>query len=230
MEDENPEQEADVTTEEAVSSEESAPVSTEAKKPVAVFYDTESLNGRMDRHYNAQLKKRFDGMTEEEIANAIAESRKLKEEAEARRREQLSKEERIQEELQKTNAALQTAEERREEAELKMHITEICAGRGIKNLRYARYHLEEIARSTPEGEQFDEEAALDALLENPQERAALGVDGPPSEERSPVSTSPVQGASPTSAEPRSGGPKDAFEEDAESFRRRLLDLGVGNVA
>ncbi len=161
---------------------------------------------------------------------ALTEAKKLKDEDEERRRQDLSEQEKLKEDLAKAEAAQLAAEEERDYASFQAHVGKLGAKLGIKNLEYAEHLVSVKADALPEGEQLDAEAYLTELTaEGSEHRAPLGVAAPVVTETTPVTTTTDPNAPPPAAPAPGGGtgdPADANSLDAEGWAKRKAALGI----
>lgn len=149
--------------------------------------------------------------------------------AETARTESLTREQQLTEELATANAATAQAEEAAELAQFQALIHSTCSSMGIRNTAYAEHMVLDAAmRSTDE--EFDEQAYLKSLLEDPAQASALGIVAT---ESTGVTTVPGEGNDdpPPADPPAPPGATNAMNMTAEQYRtyRKTITGGGGST-
>jgi multidrug efflux pump subunit AcrA (membrane-fusion protein) len=195
------------------------PVATteEAATSEKIVLTSAQLADRMNRHTRSQLKKEL-GVDDPALIKAqLAKLATYETEREKARLEQLSAEQRAQEEWSKLEADLAAAKRRAEDLEVEARVARAAVDSGIRNLAYAQFRLgQEVAA----GRQVDEREFLATLAKDPVERAALGIPMPagPGVQPSLPTTSPGNGTPPPAPTAGTVAPKKtAFDMTAAEW-------------
>lgn len=202
---------------------EAAPQSAEKEKE-EIRLTTKQLNERLARASRSQLKDLFGTDDVEAIRAQHARLKELQDQEEKRKREAMSEQQRLAADLEAERKAKLEAEERLAELKLQSHISEVCAGLGIKNTKFARFLVETEAGSLAEGKELDVEGFLKERLGDPQTQAAFGVSvASPKTEKAPVTTSPdpAKGAPPPPAPGAQPSGKKVSEMTPAEFQAHL---------
>lgn len=146
-----------------------------APQPFAVFESSDAFNKRMEREARKILKDAGIEGDPAAVKAAMDELAKLKAAQEEERKKQMSEADRLREERATFENQAKASMSRAEEAELKAHLYQVFAEKGIKNFDYALYKVTHKLGTLGENEELDERAFLDELLANATESAALGV-------------------------------------------------------
>lgn len=152
--------------------------------PKEIRLSNEQLTERLDRAKTSERKaflKSLGFESEEAARDAIKAG-------EAARAAQLTAEQRLAEQVNAEKLRADRAEAELTEARFTARLTQLCATRGITDMDYARYLVEQAADGQ---DGFDAAAFLDQQLQNPQRKLALGVQGPPTVVPTPANTTPV---------------------------------------
>jgi hypothetical protein len=161
----------------------------------------------------AEVQRRLNRLTELETAEAT------------RQREALTEQQRLQADLDKEKQRAAEAERQARAAGFRADVTAICASKGIRNVNYALFVVNE---QLPEAERAAKaDAHLTSLLDKPEYRSAFGIPSDPVVP-APVTTSPTPGQPPPDP-PRSGTPPpvvDAMGMSPEAFSAHLASLGA----
>jgi hypothetical protein len=208
-----------------------APKTEEPKKedaPEEIRLTSEQLRDRLERSRTAFL--RAHGFKDEDELKALKkrEEERSKAEDEARRAA-LSREQQLQEDLQREKDARLAAERQSQQVQFEREVATVCASLGVRNYDYALFEVGRArAAATPE-QPLDIAAWLQAQIEaKPAMRAALGLEAPPQSVTSPVTT--TVGGQVTSTAPRvtgPGAPKTAFDLDQAAWQAKREALGIG---
>jgi hypothetical protein len=194
-----------------------------APQPFAVFENSDAFNKRMEREAKKLLR---DAGLPDDTASVKAqldELAKLKAAQEEERKKQMTEADRLREERSQFEAQAKGAMSRAEEAELRAHLYQVFAEKGIKNFDYAFWAVTNKLSSLGETEELDERAFLDELLAS--QGAALGVvsaAAPTAPTQRPLTnTDPAKGP----VAPPAGGtpppPADAFAQTKDQFNSDL---------
>lgn len=200
------------------------PPAPEAEKPApaapfAVFPDADSFNSRVSRETRKQLRE-LGIESPDELKKLREEHQRLQEEAEKQRQAQMSEIEREREARQKFEREAADAMSSAEQAELKAHLYEVFAEKGIRNFDYALWEVTHKLAELEDDEQLDEYAFLDEIMEDPSKRVALGLEVA-NKAVGAHTTDDSKGPQPR---PPGGGtepPKDAFAKDSQEFKEEL---------
>jgi len=216
------------TNEETAPEEELSP----EPKPEALTFSKEALNERLERARSKAAKN----LAEELGFKSIDEMRDWKKQAdkqtkvaEEARKKELSEVELLREQYESALKAQEAAKAEKEQAliaaeaaEIKAHLTSLCAAKGIQNRDYAFFRLEEKVMALGDDEELDEGAFLDELLADDVQAAALGVKSDPTPKPANTST----GGSPAPKPEEKTDAFDASTASPEDFRKRLAALNV----
>ncbi len=188
------------------------------------------LDDRLSRARAASVRQMgsdFGIENEDQMRAVLERDRAAQTQAETDRQTAMTREQQLQEQLTASQAAQVVAEEAAEMAQFQALIHGTCNQMGIRNTAYAEHMiLDAAARSTED--EFDEKAFLEQLLQNPQQAAALGVDGPPTTETG-VTTVPGNGVDdpPAPTQPAPPGSTNAMKMTAEQYRAHRASLTGG---
>lgn len=183
-------------------------------EPAGITLSNAQLTERLDRAKASERKALLKSMGFES-EEALRASVKAAEDA---RQAQLTAEQRLNEQLATERARADKAETELTEARFTARLTQLCAARGIVDMDYARYLVEQAAGGQ---DNFDAGVFLDQQLQNPQRKLALGVSGPPVVVNSPTTNSPVNpNLAPPAPAPPNGqnGPVDTMKMSATEFK------------
>ena len=194
-------------------------------QPFAVFDSSDAFNKRMEREARRILKEQ--GIEDPAaVKQMLDDYAKIKAAQEEERKKQMTEVDRMREERNQFETSSKEAMSRAEEAELKAHLFQVFAEKGIRNFDYAFYKVSSKLAGLGETEELDERAYLDELLANETEKAALGLAAPaapaqPVQRQGVTTTDPAKG--PTA--PPAGGnpppPADAFSMKKDDFNADL---------
>lgn len=208
---------------------EAAPEAAKPVEPYAVFSSEDSLKTRMERHTRSTLKKEFGVESSDELKLKFAKLAELEAREEEQRKASMTREQQLQEEIEKMKAQMNEAMTLAEKAKFDAHTTRLYSKLGLKNADYATFKLASAVRE----EGFSDEAYLSALLEDPRERVALGVDEPAAAQPKTVTV----GATTTSLDnisapkpPKAGAPetiKSAYDLTPQEWQKRKQLYGLG---
>jgi hypothetical protein len=195
----------------------------------------EAFNERVARAARSQLEKELGVRDLSAVKDNLATLQQMKEAEEERKKQQMSELERAQTEANEAKQRATELEEARDAAQLKAHVTQLCAERGIRDVGYAEYKIMGKLAETPESEDLDEEKYLDELLQDERQRVALGVQNPaeppppPKAVDDPANTSPAAGGQHQQPKPPNAAPegeKDAFAMTDEEWQAKRKALGI----
>lgn len=198
--------------------------------PEPISMTTEQLNDRLTRDRQARLRE-MGFESEEALQAALKAGKDATEAEEERRREQLSNEAKLQEDLTSAQAAKTDAEAERDQAVFQYHVAQITTDLEIRNLDYAMHLVSQRLETVPDGEQLDVKEYLSELVkEGSQHRAPLGVAPPVEQVPAPAQTTPmVPGAAGQPTPPAAGGAPDsksALDMDAKEWAAKKASLGI----
>jgi len=190
-----PPQQPSVPSQPSVQSQPSVPSPTEE----TLTLPKSSFDDRLNRKGESAKKELLSSLGFESVDQLKKwkdEQDKLAEEAEQRRLQEMSDIERAQVEAKKAHEAQQLAEQKyqkaiaeKEEAETIAHIINVCASKNIKNTDYAIFRLRQAAgKLQNETDVIDENKFFDDLMENPAEKAALGLTVEPVQTQATTTT------------------------------------------
>lgn len=189
--------------------------------PFAVFPTADAFNDRVSRAARTQMAKDL-GMDPSQAKAALDRLAKIDADQKKKDEAELSDLERERKARTEAEAAKTAAEEGKAEAELNAHLLQVCAEKGIKNWKYAKFQILEKLDTLAEGEQLDERAYLDELAKEPTSAAALGLQAPaaPATHQQPATTTPAAGAPPGSP----GGPPAQAAPGTQPAAKSAFDL------
>jgi len=191
----------------------------------------EALKARLDREREKSLEAfvKSLGFDTLDAAHAWkAEADKAAKAAEDRKRAEMAELDRYKADLAEAQQAAAAADAKAKAAEAaaanaatQSRRLELLASKGVSNLRYGLFCLEQARASDPEA---DEGKVLDELLAKASEKAALGV-AQPTPVAQPAQTAPSQsGPAPTPASPQQSFDALAAAPDQWLARKRQLGL------
>lgn len=186
------------------------------------------LDDRLNRARSAHVRgigSDFGIENEDQMRVVLERDKAAQAQAETDRQASLSREQVLQEQLTTAQAATAQAEEAAEHAEFQALIQSRCNQMGIRNTAYAEHMVLDAAlRSTDD--EFDEQAYLQTLLEDPAQASALGIVAT---ESTGATTVPGHGQDdpppPTPATPP--GPVNAMTMTREEYAAFKRSTGVG---
>ncbi len=187
------------------------------------------LDDRLTRARAAHVRgigSDFGVENEEQMRIVLERDRAAQAQVEKDRKESLSREQQLQEQLATSQASQAAAEETAEGAQFQALILNRCNQLGIRNTAYAEHMvLDAAVRSTDE--EFDEEAYLQELLKDPAQASALGIV---TSESTGVTTVPGNGQDDPPAVDPKGPPAetDVMEMTTEEYRKFRSGLTGGS--
>ncbi len=199
-----------------------------------VFADSKALDARLDR---ARLNSRKKFLKEAgfESEEAFAAFKTAADEqaaaAEEARRSEMSEIERYKTDLEAANKATGEAQARAEAAEqaaedvrLELHLRQQCAQRGIANVDYALFKIDQKLAEMPNDEELDEGKFLDDLIADETQKGALGFVAPPPQEGAANTAASQDGPAP----PPEGdqGEKSALDMTADELRAEAAKYNI----
>lgn len=167
----------------------------------------------------AEIKIRLDRLTA------------LEAEEDKRKREQMTKEQQLQTDLEAANQRALRAEQVAETTRFQAMVAAECATAGVKNVRYAQFVIGEHRATLGKDQQaaLDVKGYLGELLKSDEYKTALGVAVPaPTEVKQGASTSPNPGA-PSPDPAKAGTPpptKSAMEMSDAEWKAHKATLGI----
>lgn len=206
----------------------SEPESKKEDAPDEIRLTSEQLKDRLERSRTSFL--RAHGFASEDDLKALKQrdTERAKAEDDARRAA-LSREQQLQEDLEKERQARVQAEQRATQVQYEREIATACASLGVRNYDYALFEVGRARAAAPADQPFDAAAWLAAQIEaKPAMRAALGLEPETQTVTAPVTT--TVGNGPTPPAPRTSGPPapaSAFTMDAETWQAKREALGIG---
>lgn len=210
----------------------------EAAKPIGqvpeayiAFPNEESFKTRMERHTRSTLKKEFGVESPDELKLKFSKLAELEAREEEQRKASMTREQQLTEEIETMKKTMSEAMTRAERSEFEARTTKLFSKLGIKQSDYATYRLQ----SAEKGEGFNEESYFQALLEDPRERIALGVDDITQAAQAPrqvtmgaTTTSLDNLSAPKPARAGAAEPiKSAFDLDDAAYKKRRQQYGLG---
>lgn len=199
--------------------------------PFAVFDTQEAFNDRVARAARAEMRTQFGVEDPAEVTRRLARLKELEDADAARRREELTATQRLEQDLATEKAARAAAEADRDNERFRATVSQECAALGIKNLKYAHFLVAEAAEALPDGQQLDPHVHLQGLLAKPEFKQAFGIESAPTVVAAPVSTSPNP-QNPAPPPPATGGTPNAADVmtmNPAAFREHLDKYGAGSV-
>lgn len=191
----------------------------------AVFPDADTFNKRMEREAKRILKEQ--GIEDPAaVRTQLAEYTALKAAQEEERKKQMTEVDRMREERNTFEAGQNKAITRAEEAELRAHLYQVFAEKGIKNFDYAFWAVTNKLATLGDAEELDERLFLDEMLKDASHQAALGVAAAAAPTVTPARV-PVTNTDPSKGPvaPPAGGtppvPGDAFAKTRGDFAADL---------
>jgi len=195
---------------------------------------SEQLNDRLARDRSAQLQRMgFD--SEADLVAMQERDRAATEAAEAARQEQLTNEQRLQEDLVARTAERDQALADGADLRFQGHVAGVCASLGVSNVPYAQYEIARAAEALPDGQDLDVQAWLQERMdpeaaEHASLRGALGVaEAPVVPAPAPATTVPVPGVTPPRPPPAGGTAptgEDVFAMSDADWRAKQEALGI----
>lgn len=169
--------------------------------------------------------------SEEALQAALKAGKDASDAEEERRREQLSNEAKLQEDLTAAQAAKTNAESERDDAVFQYHVAQITTELEIRNLDYAMHLVSQKLETVPDGEQLDvKEYLAELVAEGSQHRAPLGVAPPVQQVPDPANTTPTAPGAPGQPTPPAPGgtpdQKSALDMDAKEWAAKKASLGI----
>ena len=175
------------------------------------------LNMRLEQVKRSTLKALgFD--SEDQAKERLGSLKKLEDEAEDRRKAQLSEVEREKERATKAEQQRDAARQRADATERSSKVTRACAERGIKNLDYAEYVLSKAELASDFGKLLD-----GMMTERPDLKAALQLTVPTTTTTPPNTTDGKPPPAPTPPAPPS---TDAMAMKPEDWAKERSRLGI----
>lgn len=209
----------------AVTSAGAAAAAAEAKQ--VVTFDEQGLSERMERAKRSAIQKKikeYGFESEDQLKGYLEEARALKEKAEERRLAEMSELERERQGREAAERRAQEMEERAHMVQIDNHLMQVCNEHGVRDWKYFKYRVLDRANTLTEGEELDEVQFLQELLQDPSQRAALGVPAVQPEAvqsvQSPAHTTPVTNPRPGTY----GGPPSAPSTAQPSQHKTSFDL------
>lgn len=197
-----------------------------------LYFSKDAFNERLQRaQKTAQEKflKEHGFNSADEFVAWKETNEKLNAEIEERKRSEMTELEKYKADLEAIQQEKTTLEQQakqteleREAAVIKAHLTKLCLDKGIKNTDYAFYKIENALNDLDENDELDEVAFLDKLMENEDEKKALGFSSAPIIKQ--ANTSTKEGPDPKPQGKQEG--YDALKASKEEHRARLEALGV----
>ena len=191
---------------------------------------SEQMNDRLQRDRNAQAKAR--GFADVAAMDAALEAGKAAATAaETARREQLTKEAKLEEDLAAANTKATEAQEAADYSAFQAHVGRIAVDLNVKNLEYAEHLVAKAAEALPEGQELDVKVFLTGLVaEGSVHQAALGVAPPVETVTPPVVTAPGNpNVAPPAPAPPGGtgtGAKKASQMTDKEWAAHKATLGI----
>lgn len=195
-------------------------------EPFASFATQAQFEERVSRAARAALRDKF-GLEEADLTARLARAKELEDAETARKRQELTDQQRVEKDLADEKALRVKAEEAANQLRFEKTVATSSAQLGIKNVKYAQFVVAEAAEALPEGQQLDVDVYLKDLLGKDEFKSALGVAAPAVETRgTPVNTSPNPGQEPPPPPRGNGAPVDAMAMTPQQFRNHLAGIGV----
>jgi hypothetical protein len=192
------------------------------------FKTQESFNDRMARHHASQLKKDYGVEDAGQLKTDLAELAELRAAKEEARQADLSAQEKLQEDLNKSKSRLAAVQEERDAIRFESHVKGVCAELGVTNVDYAMYAIGKASDEAAEGAQVDAKELLSGLMKSDTSRAALGMPQQAQVVADPANTSPGAVIPPTPKPPdASNSGFDANKASKEEFQKHLESKGLG---
>lgn len=170
--------------------------------PEEIRFSREALDQRLARERNKAQTETLKSMGFESMEQYAEFKKSYEADQEAKRQAELEKMdelERYKAELDhrdkaiaEAKAATEAAEAKLEAARVEAHLNSIFAKNKITNTSYAHYKFEEKLRSLENGQELDEQAFIDELINDQREAIALGVVDP----KAPTTTVPLTTTAP----------------------------------
>lgn len=153
-------------------SEETQPEQSNEQPAPEVAMSQEAFTERLARAKRSAFKDLgFDDP--EQLKAFVEQSKKLQEQAEERRKAEMSEIERLREEAQREAQRREQLESQLAEERYNAQVAAACSKLGIRDLDYAGYVVSKAASSLPEGQELSIEATLSERLKS--NAAAFGV-------------------------------------------------------
>lgn len=188
--------------------------------PFAVFPDSESFNERMDREARSRLKAL--GVEDPDALKALmAEHAKLKQEAEAKRLQEMSDLEREREARAKTEAELAQLRAAQENAALEASLFKLFAEEGVKNFDYATFAVTNAMAKVSDKSKFDPREVITRLKADPAGAAALGINVAPVIVGATTTTADEKGTPPPAPGGEPPQQKSVHDMTPEEFRAHV---------
>ena len=186
---------------------------------------SEQLKERLGRAQSSYLQENFGTRDPAEIQAKMERLAEMEAAEEQRRREQLSEQERLQADLEAERAKAAQAQEERDAIAFENHVTRVCAELGVKNVEFAMWEITRKAEEMEDEETFDAKEHLQGMLDNSQQRAALGIAEAIQTQPTGATTTPAAGEEPTpQGQPTNDG--SAFEMNAQEWAEKKARLGI----
>lgn len=202
-------------------------------QPFAVFESQAAFEERMSRAQRSFVREQYGVEDPNEVKTRLARLKELEDQEAARKREEMTATQRLEQDLANEKAARLAAEAARDGERFRATVSGECARLGIKNLKYAQFIVAEAAEALPDGQQLDPYAYLKDLVEKPEYKGAFGIEvAAPAVQPAPVNTSPQPGTPPPPP-PAPGTPPatvDAMNMNPTQFREHLASLGAGGLS
>jgi hypothetical protein len=204
-----------------------------APPPEETFtFSQKALKKRLNREKESAQKEMLETLgfkTLDEFSAWRKEDKKAKAAAEAKRREEMTEIERYKADLAAANEArtnyeqqLENAKIQQQAAQIDAQINAVCAKKGIKDLEYAKFKIQQGVENLGDDDELDFDTYLDELLEDDRQKISLGFVDP---KILPANTLPGDDPPPTPGTPNVGK-KDAMQMSKEEFQEHLRTKGL----
>lgn len=204
------------------------PPSDDGDDPYLTFGSKEAFDARMQQAVRAELRQH--GISDPaEIEQILADKKKREEEESERRRAELSELERVQEDLRERDERIAQLEAEQSDLEFNQVISDVCAEHGVKNRGYAAHLIMLRAAEVPDDEEFSASEYIASLMEDDEQRAALGaptVTAPKGATTEPGATTGGKRPTPPPAGGSGDGPVDAMNLSKQELKELYAREGI----